>query len=371
MNNKRHRLAIFVAFSGKGGVERVIHHLLQGFAAHDLDVDLLAVVGKKGWLPDIPWPNIRVIDLKVKHSQMALFGLIRYLRRERPDVLMVAKDRAMRIGAMAHGLAGVDTLLVGQLHNNVSGYLATKTPVQRWLRTAPMRWLFPRFDKIICVSDGVVEDTMKITGLPRERFVALPNPIVTPDIFRKADEPVNHPWLDKPSMPIIMGAGRLTHEKDFTTLIRAFDIVRRQRESKLVIIGEGPLREDLESIVEELGLKDQVDLPGYAANPYAWMKRATLFVLSSAWEGSGNVLIEAMALGVSAVSTDCPYGPSETLAGGKYGPLVPVGDPESMAKAILDTLSNPLSATLLQEAVEPFSVEHSSRRYLEVLGLAH
>jgi glycosyltransferase involved in cell wall biosynthesis len=370
MNTKRRRLAIFVSFSGTGGVERVVHHLLQGLAAHDLEVDLVAVVGKNGWLPEIPWPNIRVIDLKVKHTHLALPGLTRYLRKERPDVLMAAKDRAIRIAVLARMLARVDTRLVGQLHNNISGYLDTKTPLQRWLRCAPMRWLFPFVDLIITVSEGVIEDTVKVAGYPRERLVALPNPVITPDVYRKGEEPVDHPWLNHPSIRVIMGAGRLTREKDFATLIKAFKQVRQHIDCKLVIIGEGPKRKDLEQLVEELDLKEQVSMPGYAANPYAWMKKAKLFVLSSEWEGSGNVLIEAMALGVPAVSTDCPYGPSETLAKGKYGALVPVGDPESMAKAMLDTLSSPLSANALHEAVAPFTLERSTQRYLEVLGLA-
>ena len=370
MNTKRKHLAIFVAFSGTGGVERVIHHLLQGLSAHDLDVDLLAVVGKKGWLPDIPWPNIRVIDLKVKHTHLALPALTRYLRKERPDVLMAAKDRAVRIAVLARWFARVDTRLVGQLHNNISGYLDTKTPLQRWVRCAPMRWLFPYADLIITVSEGVIEDTIKVAGYPRERLVAIPNPIITPEVYRKADEPVDHPWLNPPAVPVIMGAGRLTREKDFATLIKAFHIVRQQRECKLVIIGQGPLRQELEQLVEELGLTDSVSLPGYTANPYAWMKKASLFVLSSAWEGSGNVLIEAMALGVPAMSTDCPYGPSETLAGGKFGALVPVGNPSAMATAMLETLSKPLTAEQLQEAIAPFTVERSTQRYLDVLGLA-
>ena len=371
MKPKLKRLAIFVAFSGAGGVERVVHSLLQGLSAHDIDVDLLAVVGKKGWLPEIPWPNVRVIDLKVKHSQMALPGLVRYLRKERPDVLMVAKDRAIRVGVLARRLAGVDTKLVGQLHNNVSGYLATKTPLQRWLRTAPMRWLFPGLDLIVCVSEGVVEDTVNITGLPRERMVAIRNPIITPDVFLKAEEPVGHPWFaEGQTVPVVVGAGRLTPEKDFATLIRAFQRLRQHKDCRLLILGEGPLRGELERLAAELGLADSVCLAGYQANPFAYMKKSSLFVLSSAWEGSGNVLVEALALGVPSVATDCPYGPSETLAGGKFGPLVPVGDDAAMAAAMLDTLDNPLPAKILQKAVADFSVERSTRRYLEVLGLA-
>jgi len=371
MNSKPRRLAIFVAFSGAGGVERVVHSLLQGLAAHDIEVDLLAVVGKKGWLPDIPWPNIRVIDLKVKHSQMALFAVARYLRKERPDVLMVAKDRAIRMGVLARWLAGVDTKLVGQLHNNISGYLDTKTPLQRWLRTAPMRWLFPAVDLIVCVSEGVIEDTVKITGLPRSRMVAIRNPIITPDIYPRSDEPVDHPWFNNgQTIPVIVGAGRLTPEKDFATLIKAFHQLRRHKACRLLILGEGPLRRKLEQLAEELGIADAVSLAGYQANPFAYMKKAALFVLSSAWEGSGNVLVEALALGIPSVSTDCPYGPSETLADGQFGPLVPVGDADALAQAMLDTLDNPLPPRVLQEAVVAFSVEYSTQRYLQVLGFA-
>lgn len=362
------RLAIFVAFSGRGGVERVVYNLLQGLSAHDIEVDLLAVVGKHGQLPPIPWPNIRVVDLKARHSQTALFALARYLRRERPAVLMAAKDRAVRTAVLARWLAGVDTRLVGQLHMNVTGYLADKTPLQRWLRTAPMRWLFPYLDLIIGVSEGVVEDTMKITGLPRERMAALPNPVITPEVYARAEEPTGHPWLDQPGPPVILGAGRLTPEKDFATLLRAFQIVRGRRDCRLVIIGEGPRRQSLEALAAGLGLEDSVSLPGHTGNPYAYMKRAALLAFSSTAEGSGNVLIEAMALGTPVVSTDCPHGPRETLAGGRYGALVPVGDHQALAEAILATLERPLPAKILQKAVADFSLAASTSRYLQALG---
>jgi glycosyltransferase involved in cell wall biosynthesis len=216
----------------------------------------------------------------------------------------------------------------------------------------------------------VVEDTIQITGMPRERMVAIPNPVITPDIYPRSEEPVDHPWFDDPAIPVIIGAGRLTREKDFATLIRAFQRVREQQECRLLILGEGLLRQELEQMAAGLGLADCVAMPGYAPNPFAYMKKSALFVLSSAWEGSGNVLVEAMALGVPVVSTDCPYGPSETLAGGRFGPLVAVGDDAAMAEAMLETLARPLAAKLLQEAVADFSVERSARRYLDVLGFS-
>ena len=366
MTSKNRHLAIFVSFSGTGGVERVTLNLLQGLSRLDVKVDLLMVIAKRGQPPSIPWPNIRVIDLKVKHSQMAMPALIRYLRSERPDVLMVAKDRAVRAAIIAHWLARVNTRLVGQLHMNMTGFLKSKPRLQRWLRTAPMRWLFPYLDRIICVSEGVVEDTLAITGMPPDRVVAIRNPVITPELAEQAREPVDHPWFDE-DIPIIVGAGRLTPEKDFPTLIRAFGRVRQDRNCRLMILGEGPLQPELESLIAELGLAASVSLPGFCPNPFAYMNRASLFVMSSAWEGSGNVLVEALALGIPSVSTDCPYGPRETLADGKYGPLVPVGDHEALARAMLQTLNNPLPSDFLRQAVTEFTIEYSAQRYLDVL----
>ena len=366
MTSKNRHLAIFVSFSGTGGVERVTLNLLQGLSRLDVKVDLLMVIAKRGQPPSIPWPNIRVIDLKVKHSQMAIPALIRYLRSERPDVLMVAKDRAVRAAIIAHWLARVNTRLVGQLHMNMTGFLKSKPRLQRWLRTAPMRWLFPYLDRIICVSEGVVEDTLAITGMPPDRVVAIRNPVITPELAEQAREPVDHPWFSD-DIPIIVGAGRLTPEKDFPTLIRAFGRVRQHRNCRLIILGEGPLQPELESLIAELGLAASVSLPGFCSNPFAYMRRASLFVMSSAWEGSGNVLVEALALGIPSVSTDCPYGPRETLADGKYGPLVPVGDHEALARAMLQTLNNPLPSDFLRQAVTEFTIEYSAQRYLDVL----
>lgn len=366
MSSKNRHLAIFVSFSGNGGVERVTLNLLQGLSRLDVTVDLLMVIAKRGQPPSIPWPNIRVIDLKVKHSQMAIPALIRYLRSERPDVLMVAKDRAVRATIIAHWLARVNTRLVGQLHMNMTGFLKSKPRLQRWLRAAPMRWLFPYLDRIICVSEGVVEDTLAITGMPPDRVVAIHNPVITPELAEQAREPVDHPWFNE-DIPIILGAGRLTPEKDFSTLIRAFGRVRQERTCRLMILGEGPLQPELESLIAEFGLSASVSLPGFCANPFAYMKRASLFVMSSAWEGSGNVLVEALALGIPSVSTDCPYGPRETLADGKYGPLVPVGDHEALARAMLQTMNNPLPSDFLRQAVTEFTIEYSAQRYLDVL----
>jgi glycosyltransferase involved in cell wall biosynthesis len=371
MPSKPKRLAIFVSFSGMGGVERVVYNLIEGLSEHDVQVDLLAVVTKKGRLPEIPWSNVRVNVLDTKHSQMAIPEVSRYLKRERPDVLMAAKDRAIRTAVLARRWAGTDTRLIGQLHMNMSGFLQNKSAVKRWLRTAPMRWLFPDLDLIIGVSQGVVEDAHQVTGLPKDRMVALPNPVITPEVYTKAEQPTGHPWFDPVDRrPVVLAVGRLTPEKDFPTLLRAFRLVRQRVDCRLAIVGEGPMRRSLEDLAAALGIRDHVSLPGHTTNPFAYMKRADLLAFSSIAEGSGNVLIEAMALGTPVVSTDCPYGPAETLDGGKYGRLVPVGSAEKLAEAMLDTLDHPLQASSLQAAVAEYSLARSTQRYVDVLGLA-
>lgn len=168
---------------------------------------------------------------------------------------------------------------------------------------------------------------------------------------------------------MILGAGRLTHQKDFPTLIRAFAAIDPARGLRLMILGEGPQRGALESLVRELGLSERIALPGFSPNPFAAMARARLFVLSSAWEGLPGVLIQAMACGTPVVSTDCPSGPREILSDGRYGPLVPIGDAAALAVAIAAALEQPIARERLMSRAADYRLEPVTRRYLEVMGL--
>ena len=194
--------------------------------------------------------------------------------------------------------------------------------------------------------------------------------MVTPELEDLAAETPAHPWLRDPKVPVCLAAGRLCPQKDYPTLIRAFATLAETRPLRLLILGDGPDRADLESLIRQLGLADRVALPGFAENPFSAMARAGVFVLSSAWEGLPGVLIQAMACGTPVVATDCPSGPREVLVDGRYGPLVPVGDPEALAQAIGETLDRPLGAELLKARASDFELAAVTRRYLEVLGLA-
>lgn len=368
MPAERPPLAVFASFSGAGGVERMLVNLIRGFLDLGQAVELVLVKAEGPHLKRLP-PEVRQVRLAAGHTQLAGPALARYLRARRPVALLAAKDRAGRTAVLARALARTDTPIVLRLGTHLSTAMAGRAAIQRWLRFLPIRLLYPRLDRIVAVSNGVAEDTARIARLPRRSITVIRNPVITPELGAQAALPCPHPWLQGGEVPVILAAGRLQRQKDFPTLIRAFARLRTERIGRLVILGEGRGRAGLEGLVRGFGLAGEVDLPGHQPNPYAFLARASLFVLSSAWEGSPNVLTEALALGVPVVSTDCPSGPSEILDGGRFGPLVPVGDVPALAAAMAATLDAPLPATTLRSAVVEYEQERSARRYLEVLGL--
>ncbi|MCC5859229.1 MAG: glycosyltransferase [Ectothiorhodospiraceae bacterium] len=363
------RIAVLISLSGDGGVERMVLTLAAAFAARGLKTDLVTMKTEGGHADRLP-AGVRHVPLGVRHASLAAPAIARYLRRERPMAMLVAKDRAGRAALLGRLLARVPTRIVIRLGNTLSESLAGAPALKRWLRYAPIRRLYPLADAIVAVSEGVAEDVITTSGVPAERVHVVRNPVITAELPARAAEPVHHPWLQRPrDMPTILAMGRLTRQKDFPTLLRAFARLLPQRPARLLILGEGRDRPALEHLAAELGIADQVEFAGFQSNPYAWLARADLFVLSSAWEGSPNALTEALALGIPSVSTDCRSGPRETLQDGRYGPLVPVGDDRALADAMVAVLDRPLPADTLREAVRDYREDASARHYLRILGV--
>jgi glycosyltransferase involved in cell wall biosynthesis len=230
-----------------------------------------------------------------------------------------------------------------------------------------MRWTYPWADKIVAVSKGVADELILALGLPQERVQVIYNPVVTPDLLTKAEEPVNDPWLQPGRPPVILAVGRLAVQKDYPTLLKAFALVRAQRPAYLLILGEGPERPFLEALARRLGIAEDVRMPGFVENPYPYMRRASVLVLSSLFEGLPTVLIEAMACGLSVVSTDCPSGPREILQDGKYGHLVPVGDHYALAEAIVQTINTPMNPEILKIRALDFSASKAIADYVKII----
>ncbi len=362
-------LALLVSFSGAGGVERMVLNLVNAIAEQGVRIDLLLIKTDSRHLQELH-PSINRIDLGTGHTLTSLLPLTRYLRRVHPPCLLAAKDRAGRIAVIARALAGArETRLGLRLGTNLTAAFAHKSPWRMWLRRLPIRLLYPRIDRIVAVSEGVRQDTLTVSGVAPSRVSVIRNPVITPHLEAAASAPIPHPWLSEKTQPVILGAGRLTLQKDFPVLLRAFAELRASRPCRLIILGEGRQRGALEQLARELGVAEDLALPGFTPNPYVYMRHADLFVLSSRWEGSPNVLTEAMALGTPVASTDCPSGPQELLDGGRIAPLVPVGDWQALAEAMQRVLDQPPAGEVLQQAVREYNAETSARRYLETLGV--
>ncbi|MFL0810117.1 MAG: glycosyltransferase [Agarilytica sp.] len=362
------KLAVLISFSGAGGVEKMVMNLVREFAKHLPTLDLLVLRASGPHFSDIP-ANVNVIHLKSQHTLTAIPELARYMKHTPIQSLLVAKDRATRAAVIARSISGRDIRIVARLGTNLSTALAHRSRVSAWFRTAPMQRLYAKVNKIVAVSEGVAQDTLKITKVEPERVMVIRNPVITEQISKRQDDEALHPWLTDKTTTVIMGVGRLSIQKDFTCLLEAFAKVRAQRECKLIILGEGKLRESLESNIETLGIQADVALPGFQKNVHAWLQAADLFVLSSRWEGSPNALTEALAMGTPSVSTRCPSGPNEVLNEGEFGPLVEVGDAKGLAKAMQEVLNAPLPPETLTSAVNEYRAEISAQHYLTVLGI--
>ncbi|MCI0511147.1 glycosyltransferase involved in cell wall biosynthesis [Chromohalobacter marismortui] len=356
------RIAVFLPSLVGGGAERVMVTLANGFAARGVPVDLVVVAAKGEYLADVS-SRVRLVELGATRVLFSLPALVRYLRRERPHALLSALNHANIIALWARKLSGTKIRLVVSERNTLSHDLSS----DRFERVVPwlMRLSYPAADAIVAVSSGVADDLAQTVCLPRERIDVVYNPINT-RLAALCQAPLRHPWLKAGQPPVIVAAGRLTVQKDFATLIDAFAEVRRTHRARLVILGEGELRADLEARIDALGISDDVALPGFVDNPYPWMRQASLFVLSSAWEGFCNVLAEAMACGTPVVSTDCPSGSAEILEDGKWGRLVPVGDAPALARAIAATLDDETHPDVRHRA-RSFDLHQALHGYLHAL----
>jgi len=356
--------------------------LARGFAARGHRVDVLAIQ-PRGELRERLGPGIRLVPLeswltrlplvagsKRRRALGAALPLAAWMRRERPDVLLATSHSTNVAAAVAGRIARVPTRVVLRIDSQLSRSPTLAGTRKQRRRERRARRTFPWADGWIAISEGVADDAARVTGIARRKIVAIHNPVVTPELLRRAAAPVREPWLDPGGPPVVLGVGRLVPQKDFATLLRAFARVRAQRPVRLLLLGDGPERPALEKLAGELGIAADVRFAGRVADAPAYMARAAVFALSSAWEGFGRVLVEALAVGCPVVSTDCPSGPREILESGAFGPLVPVGDAVALGAAIASLIERPPDRPLLAKRAQAFSLEHGVQRYLEVLEQA-
>jgi len=340
--------------------------LANGIANRGYAVDLV-VVNESGPVEYEFDERVAVFSLDRSRVGFALLSLLTYLRHRRPPALLSTLEHTNVLAVLAGRLTGRTKVVVREANTSteVLGHVGLKGRIIGRL----MRIAYRAADGVVAVSEGVAHAMEKVLRLNPARVTVIANPVITERLRAGAREPADHPWFQDGGEPVVLAVGRLTEQKAFDVLIRAFAKARKAAPCRLVIFGDGPLRGELLALADSLGVRDHVALPGFTPNPFSHMAACGLFVLSSRWEGLPNVLIQALACGARVVSTDCPSGPREVLEGGAFGALVPVDDVELLADAIARGLSL-AGPDLPRSWFDRYDPEAILDSYLSVLGLA-
>lgn len=352
-------ISIFLHSLAAGGAERVAVNLANGLANKSCQVNLV-LGNEEGEFLSLIRDEVTVVDLDM--NAVPPFGILTavpalrvHLRDVEPDILLSIANQNNIAALLACHLISSPPYVI------VSDHLSPSSPqfknsMKNDIVVKLAAYLYPWADCRVTVSEGTAEGMAAATGLPKSDFITIHNPIVDDQLRKQAKAPVSHEWFQD-DRPTVVSFGRLVKRKDVETIIRSIQLLNQRRNVRLAVIGDGPDRKRLESIVTGHDLESSVEFLGFVENPYRYLSRASVFVLASRWEGFGNVLVEAMACGCPVVSTNCPDGPREILADGFYGPLVPIGDSNAMSEAILETLDDPISTEILRNRAADFSTD--------------
>lgn len=310
------------------------------------------------------------VELKLinKRARWHAFYLSKMINEIKPDVVISSIPLAAMVTYIASKISFFRTKVV--IIERTSPKTEVKFHKSKLNKSYNLlrKLYFPKVDKIIAISYGVKDEIVELFNIAPNKIQVIYNPTITDEKVALSHHHTSHPWLNgEQNAPVILGVGRLCQQKDFPTLIHAFSLVRKKRPCKLIIIGEGEDRNEIELLIKELGLEQDIDLLGYIENPHPYMRKSDIFVLSSLWEGFGNVLVESMAYGTSVVSTNCLSGPSEILDNGKIAPLVKPGDSKAMATAICQVLEKPQPASILTSKANTYSEQNSIKQFISLL----
>jgi glycosyltransferase involved in cell wall biosynthesis len=365
---KKLKIVVITSLFSLAGVPLAQIRFARALARRGHEVEL--VIGNIDSSHPFPsTPEIKVTNLKKKNARNMLFPIIKIFRDTKPDVVFSAEDHLNAFVLLAAILSGTKAKVSGSSRVTPFDTYPKKLFSKGTLLKPLIKAVMYRADALTCVSKDMVEQYRTIFANPPH--IDVYNIVDDVSSRQRMMEPIDEPWLLMDDhVPILIAAGKLAPWKGFDNLIMAMKILKSSRKARLLILGDGPSRADLELMIAVNGLEDSVKLTGYVANPLKYYRHADVFVLSSRVEGLPNVLVEAMMCGCTPVSTDCPTGPSEVLQNNKYGYLVPVDDPSAMAAAITKAIDAPITEALLSEAIEPFSEDAVISRHFKILGLS-
>ncbi len=361
-------IAFFLPNLEGGGAERAIVALANNIAKLDVIVDLVLGDAIGPCLAEVS-PKVRIVNLSSKGKLHAVMRLMHYLIRFRPQVIMSSLDLSNIQLILAAKLTRFKGMTVISQRATIAPVYAQSGWMRRLIYGLGIRGTYPHADFVICNSHAAAIEIRNMSGISADRVVTIHNSVDAERVNRLANESLRDNWFLKTNAPLILSVGSLTYLKDRATLVRAFAVVKAQRDVRLAIVGEGyqpAERNKIERLVSDFGLAEHIYLSGFDSNPYRWMQRAAVLVSSSITEGCPNQLLEALALGIPIVATDCPGDTAVLLGHGQWGRLVPVGDPASMAAAILASLDDPEPPDGRIRAAD-FSPANTVSAYLEVL----
>ncbi len=360
------KIALLIPSLKGAGAEKIVFNLANFFSQKGYDVDLI-VLREIGQYLDNVSSKVRIINLNSNRALLGLIPLIRYLKKNNPYTLISSLSHLNIISIIAKLIIyRSNTKVIVVEHNDLRDNIKKKFNFKKKIVKLLMSFTYKKAHKVIAVSNGVFEYILSFINLDKSKIKVIYNPIFDQSIITKMREQVDEQWLKDENIPLILGVGRLTEQKNFKLLIRAFAKVRQKIDARLIIIGEGHLKNDLISLAKSLNLQGHFSLPGFEKNPYKFMANSSLVVLSSNYEGFGNVLVEAMACGTQVISTDCNSGPSEILENGLWGKLVTVNNVSELANAIIDSLEKKKYLNVLKRAKD-FSIDLKGKEYIDVI----
>lgn len=365
----------------EGGGERITRSVALGLARRGADVSLAVLNDDGPSRADWPTDLVPLTVLHAKNTLKSVGPLAQFFRHTHPDIVVTALHQPSSAAILARMRSSWKPKIVVTLHSAMEREARDSGSRNRQIMPHVVRRLYPKADGIIAVSKAGMESGCRVLNrlpegadisgpmprIPKDRFRVIYNPVVTDDFFERAKEKPDLDVFHEFEGPVLLGLGRLDPLKDFPTVFRALQIVRRSMDFRYVLFGEGPEREKLEGLRKELGLEKEILMPGYRKNPVPFLKAARLLFMTSQLEGLPTVIIESLAAGTPVVFTDCPTGPVEILQPPKYGLCPPMSNPEAAAEAVLQELSRPKTAPP-PESWAPYTEEASLSEYISYLS---
>jgi glycosyltransferase involved in cell wall biosynthesis len=408
MHGKTNLITLVQKDFNTGGVQKIFGILANGLVSDHNQVEVVVYKNEGPWRRHLD-PRVSVLELTPGHNLGArlaalqseprllaqlcrpillaprasetlkyLTSLADYLKQRRPASLLAATPYINIEAVLARSLAHSHARLVlsERTHLTESVLSCSQRKNRRWHRRhiGPLiREAYNKADAIIAISQGVADDLAGI-GVDSDKIHVVYNPVIGPDFADRLNQPASHPWANDKSVPLLLFVGRLAPQKDLPTLVTALAIVLRRRPVRLLLVGGSgePSKFEMQQrrifdLASQLSVREYIDVIGFEDNPVPYMRECSVFVLTSRFEGFGNVLVEALAAGAAVVSTDCPSGPSEILDGGRFGKLVPVGDAEALAVALLEALDCPGDKAGRHSWLQRFRSDAGIEQYKDII----